>query len=308
MKKTVLFAMFLLLVSGSFAWMYNSVGNPIYSGTISTTTTGVTHADVSIDYPDVTAESMGTLIAETDTVSLTLQDVFGVDMMNAAAVNEIAKVSARVAQSVEIETNVKHVSGFASSIETSVTYSGTRPALDFTLVYEIPASFSENAGDITVNAPGATVKIIEDGPTTFAITYNKITPGQSMDLNFEVNEYINRNYARTFLKKNRPAVLATGLVEREDEIERPSGTGKNIKEEQIEKVNDSVKQPIENPPIPTKEYMQPPDLPPAGLGAGVIILTVIMIIVIIGIAYFFEKGDRRKRMDSRKKEGKEVSA
>lgn len=136
-----------------------------------------------------------------------LENAFGTGNMTLDTINDMMRISESISSQISMERNIEVGTG-KSNMHTSLRYNGNKKLTNFVVYDIVPKSFALSAEDITVTAPGARVEIVEDDPE-FAIIFESLSPGDTIDIDYEINSEIDADIVSTFTAE----VYATGFEE-----------------------------------------------------------------------------------------------
>lgn len=126
-----------------------------------------------------------------------LEEILGKlsDIMKAS----LKQISDEIKDNIVLSRNFRAQNG-KSTMKLHVTYNGQKTVENLVLYDILPKSFAENAANIMISAPGATVRIVKADPE-FAFIYPTVIPGQELTVTYDINEEKNESVIdETFLE------------------------------------------------------------------------------------------------------------
>lgn len=117
-----------------------------------------------------------------------IEKVLGRGRMSDQAIENLERLSESIVADLDTTRRFRS-SGGSSSITTTMKYTGSKKAKNFAVYDSVPKSFAQSAADITVQAPGAIVEVVQDDPE-FLIIFPEVLPNQELTITYEVSEVV----------------------------------------------------------------------------------------------------------------------
>ncbi|NOQ56070.1 MAG: hypothetical protein GQ477_04670 [Nanohaloarchaea archaeon] len=138
----------------------------------------------------------GTGLRENTKLQAALENALGIGKMDQDAIGNMMRISESISSQISLERNIEVAAG-RSNMHMSIKYDGENKVTGFVLYDTVPKSFALSAKDITVTASGARVEIVEDDPE-FAFIFDSLSPGDTIDINYEINSEIDADIVSSF--------------------------------------------------------------------------------------------------------------
>ncbi|UCD02666.1 MAG: hypothetical protein JSV63_02655 [Candidatus Aenigmatarchaeota archaeon] len=111
--------------------------------------------------------------------------VLDITNISDTARENLLRLSESITQNVSAERQM-YYSGFTTKLRTTIKYMGEKKAMNFMVFETVPKSFAATASLVTVNAPGATVDVVEEDPS-WLITFPEVNEGDDLEITYETS-------------------------------------------------------------------------------------------------------------------------
>ncbi len=178
----------------------------------------------------------------------------------------------------------------SSTLRVTVRYTGTETLYNVIIYDTVPKDFAADISEVTINAPGATVKIVEADPVVMFV-YDEVNPGDELTVDYQASGWKNINIVS---EKEAASVFVAGKEEEEQEAEEP------VTPPAAEENVTAPEQPAPQPTAP-EEKPAPEEVTPAAQDyVWIIAAAVITALAVIIAAVMWIKQQRKPPISRRR--------
>ncbi len=227
------------------------------------------------------AEEVVQEITSDESLKKALEDVLG-EQLTEDALNRLAEQSYKYAGDFT-HTASMISSTSASTLKVTLKYTGTETLHNVVVYDEVPKDFAANASEITVNAPGATVRVVREDPV-FMLVYDQVNPGDELTVEYQTSGWKNLNIVE---EKPASKVFVAGTAPTEEQPAAPAPEEQAPEEKPAEEQQPAAPSAPQAPTKPAQEVT-----PTAQDYTWVLVAGVVAIVAVLLSAVLYWKQKR----------------